>query len=62
MGILRNVASQKWRIYAWDTTTGLAKTGDAANITGRIRIDDGASAATDDTGERQQRLRATVVQ
>ena len=49
MGILRNVASQKWRIYAWDTTTGLAKTGDAANITGRIRIDDGASAATDDT-------------
>ena len=38
--MLRNIASQKWRVFAWDTTTGLPKTGDAANITGRIRIDD----------------------
>lgn len=46
--MLRNIASQKWRVYAWDVTTGLPKTGDAANITGRIRIDDGANAATND--------------
>ena len=47
--MLRNVASQKWRVYAWDATTGLAKTGDAANISAHIRIDDGSSAATNDT-------------
>lgn len=47
--MLRNIASQKWRVYAWDTTTGAAKTGDAANISAHIRIDDGSSAATNDT-------------
>lgn len=46
--MLRNVASQKWRVYAWDATTGLAKTGDAANISARITKDDGSPAATDD--------------
>ncbi len=47
--MLRNVASQKWRVYAWDATTGLAKTGDAANISARITKDYGSSAATNDT-------------
>lgn len=47
--MLRNVASQKYRVYAWDATTGLAKTGDAANISAHIRKDDAASAATNDT-------------
>ncbi len=47
--MLRNVSGQKWRVYAWDSTTGAAKTGDAANISGRIRIDDGSNAATNDT-------------
>lgn len=46
--MLRNVASQKWRVYAWDTTTGLAKTGDAANISAYITKDDGTPAATND--------------
>lgn len=47
--MLRNVASQKYRVYAWDATTGLAKTGDAANISAHIRKDDAASGATNDT-------------
>jgi hypothetical protein len=47
--MLRNVASQKWRVYAWDATTGLPKTGDAANITAKITKDHGASASTNDT-------------
>lgn len=47
--MLRNIASQKYRVYAWDATTGLAKTGDAANISAHIRKDDAASAATNDT-------------
>lgn len=47
--MLRNVATQKYRVYAWDATTGLAKTGDAANISAYIQIDDGAGAATNDT-------------
>lgn len=46
--MLRNIASQKWRVYAWDTTTGAAKTGDAANISAYITIDDGTPAATND--------------
>ena len=48
-GILRNTASQKWRVYAWDATTGLAKTGDAANISAHIQLDDASSNATNDT-------------
>lgn len=47
--MLRNVASQKRRVYAWDVTTGLAKTGDAANITARVTKDDGTPAGSNDT-------------
>lgn len=47
--MLYNVASQKWRVYAFDTSAnGVPKTGDAANITGRITKDDGTPAATND--------------
>lgn len=47
--MLRNVSGQKWRVYAWDTTTGQAKTGDASNISAYITLDDGTPAATNDT-------------
>jgi hypothetical protein len=46
--MLRNVASQKYRVFAWDATTGLPKTGDAANISAYITKDDGTPAATND--------------
>jgi len=44
----KNVASQKWTVFAFDVTTGLPKTGDAANITGNLRLD-GTQNAIDDT-------------
>lgn len=46
--MLRNVAGQKWRVYAWDTTTGLPKTGDAANISAYITKDFGTAVPTND--------------
>ena len=46
--MFKNVASQKIAVYAWDNALGVAKTGDAANITAQISKDGGASAATDD--------------
>ena len=45
----KNVASQKVIVYAWDTLTDTAKTGDAANITAQISKDAGACAASNDT-------------
>jgi len=47
--VKKNVASQKVAVYAWDTVNRVAKTGDAANITGQISKDGGAAAATNDT-------------
>jgi hypothetical protein len=47
--LLRNVSGQKYRVYAWDATTGLPKTGDAANITAYLTKDDGTPAAIADT-------------
>lgn len=47
--MFRNVGSQKVAVFAWDNANGIAKTGDAANITAQISIDGGVSAATDDT-------------
>jgi hypothetical protein len=49
MPIFKNVASQKCLVYAYDKTTGAAKTGDAGNITGAISLDGGGATATDDT-------------
>jgi hypothetical protein len=45
--LLKNTA-QKIHVYAVDTTTGAAKTGDAANITGYVSLD-GTANAIDDT-------------
>jgi len=44
----KNIASQKWIVFAFDRTTNAAKTGDAANITGTLYID-GSSNTVDDT-------------
>jgi hypothetical protein len=46
--MFKNVASQKVAVYAWDTVNRVAKTGDAANITGKISKDGGGQATTDD--------------
>lgn len=45
----KNVASQKWRVFAFDKSTQNPVTGDAANITAVISIDGGATSATSDT-------------
>ena len=44
----KNVASQKWIVFAFDITDNSAKTGDAAQITANLRID-GVQNAVDDT-------------
>lgn len=47
--MFKNVASQKLTVYVWDTTTGLPKTGDAANLTAYRSLDDGAVTVLSDT-------------
>lgn len=44
----KNATGQKWIVFAYDSTTGLPKTGDAANITANIRLDGGAANPVDD--------------
>lgn len=44
----KNIAG-KWVVFAFDVTTNLPKTGDAANITANLRIDGGIANAIDDT-------------
>ena len=44
----RNVAGQKWVVFAFDRQTSVPKTGDAANITANIRIDGGTANPIDD--------------
>lgn len=46
MAIYKNVSSQKLAVFAYDSTTGAAKTGDAANITAQISLDGAATGAT----------------
>jgi len=46
--LYKNVASQYVIVYAWDSANGVPKTGDAANITGRVSKDSIDSAATND--------------
>ncbi len=48
MAFYKNVASQRITVFAFDVSTNLPKTGDAANITARLRKDGGATAATND--------------
>lgn len=47
--MFKNVASQTLDFVAIDGTTGLPKTGDAANITMYVSIDDGTLTALTDT-------------
>jgi len=47
--MFKNVASQKVVLYAFDASTGLPKTGDAANITPYVSIDGGAVTALADS-------------
>lgn len=47
-GLQKNVASQKWVVFAFDETDNTAKTGDAASITANVRIDGAAADAVDD--------------
>ena len=49
IGMEKNVAGQKWIVFAFDLTDNTPKTGDAAQITGNLRIDGGAANAIDDT-------------
>lgn len=44
----KNVEGQKWVVYAWNITTDALVTGDAGNITAKIRKDGGSLVATDD--------------
>jgi len=45
----KNVAGQIWIVFAFDRTDNTPLTGDAAQITGNLRIDGGAANAIDDT-------------
>lgn len=47
--MLKNTASQKLTIFAFDYSTNAPKTGDAANLTAYVSIDDGAVTALTDT-------------
>ena len=47
--MFKNVASQKVAVFAFDVTTGAAKTGDAANITVYVSKDWGAVTVLGDT-------------
>lgn len=48
MGLQKNVASQKWRVFAFNRTNNVPLTGDALNITAKIGKDWAAAAATND--------------
>jgi hypothetical protein len=48
-GIQKNVASQKFRVFAFDVTTNEPVTGDAANITCKVAKDWAAAGAVADT-------------
>ena len=45
----KNVAGQKWIVYAFDRTDNTPKTGDASNITANVSIDGAAGLAVTDT-------------
>lgn len=47
--MFKNVSGQKIPLFAYDVTTGLPKTGDAANITAYVSKDFGAVTALADT-------------
>jgi hypothetical protein len=45
----KNIAGQKWIVFAFNKITGDAVTGDAANITANLRLDGGVANPIDDT-------------
>jgi hypothetical protein len=45
----KNVSGQQLTVQMWDATTGLPKTGDAANLTAYVSKDDGSVTALTDT-------------
>jgi hypothetical protein len=45
----KNVAGQKWIVFAFNRTTNVPLSGDAANITANLRLDGGAANPIDDT-------------
>lgn len=47
--MFKNTASQKIQLFAFDATTGVAKTGDAANLTAYVSIDYGTVTVLGDT-------------
>lgn len=47
--MLKNVAGQKWRVFAFDRTDNSPKDGDAAQITATLQKDGGADIALTDT-------------
>lgn len=49
----KNVASQKFYVFAFDSTTGLAKTGDSANISVYLQKDFASPVQTTDTSATQ---------
>lgn len=49
MSLQKNVASQKWIVFAFDRTDNTPVSGDAAQITANLRLDGGAANAVDDT-------------
>ena len=44
----KNIAGQKWCVFAFNLTNNTFLSGDAANITANLRIDGGAANAIDD--------------
>jgi len=48
MSLYKNTASQKWIVFAFDVTDNEPLAGDAANITGNLRLDGGGADAIDD--------------
>src|SRR3954466_2712617 len=47
--MFKNTASQKLTVFAFDSTTNLPKSGDAANITAYVDKDDGGVTVLADT-------------
>lgn len=47
--MFKNTASQKLTVFAFDSTTNLPKTGDAANLTAYVSINDGTVTVLGDT-------------
>jgi hypothetical protein len=46
--MIKNVASQLWTVFAFSQSTGVARPGDAANITANLYIDAGGANPIDD--------------